>query len=240
MNFKSVSLLRGSQPALTRLIVRLSINFPFISASRRGGFSRNAGLLRLILGSAALAAAAGFAGAESPAAAAATETVLYNFKGGNDGDSPSAGLIADSEGAIYGTTASGGGTSADCGSVGCGTVFKLTPPDPPATKWTKMVIYRFQGGSDGAHPRAGLIFNSNGRLFVTTWEGGTSLSAGTVFKLEPPAPGQTQWTETVLYRFGSVNNDGLYPLAGLIFDSEGALYGTMDRDGAAQLRRLLP
>jgi hypothetical protein len=138
MKFKSVSLLLGSRPALTRLI----------------------------LGSVALAAAAGFAGAESPAAAAATETVLYNFKGGNDGDSPAAGLIADSEGVLYGTTQSGGGPA------NAGVVFTLTPPVPPATQWTKKVIYRFQGGSDGAQPRAGLIFNSNGRLFGTTSGGG--------------------------------------------------------------------
>src|SRR5271170_3644089 len=134
MKFKSVSLLLGSRPALTRLI----------------------------LGSAALAAAAGFAGAESPAAAAATETVLYNFKGGNDGDSPAAGLIADSEGVLYGTTQSGGGPA------NAGVVFTLTPPVPPTTQWTKTILHSFGTFPDGATPLAGLIFDSEGALYGTT------------------------------------------------------------------------
>jgi hypothetical protein len=54
-----------------------------------------------------------------------TETVLYSFKGGNDGASPQAGLIADANGALYGTTVEGG--AAGCFGEGCGTVFKLVP-----------------------------------------------------------------------------------------------------------------
>jgi len=53
------------------------------------------------------------------------ETVLYNFSGGSDGGNPSAGLIIDSLGNLYGTTSTGGDLS--CGTAGCGVVFKITP-----------------------------------------------------------------------------------------------------------------
>ena len=108
MKFRAVSLLRDSRPAL----------------------------LRVVAGSAALAAAAGFAPAQ------AAEKVLYRFTGGNDGAFPLAGLIFDSKGALYGTTASGGPHFT-------GTVFKLKPPVPPATQWTERLLYIFKVGSDG-------------------------------------------------------------------------------------------
>ena len=55
------------------------------------------------------------------AVAAPVETVLYSFTGGSDGAGPIADLIADKEGALYGTTQNGG-------TGNNGTVFKLTPP----------------------------------------------------------------------------------------------------------------
>jgi uncharacterized repeat protein (TIGR03803 family) len=155
-------------------------------------------------------------------------TVLHEFNSGSDGANPSAGLIFDSEGALYGTTRFGGGTANN------GVVFKLTPPVPPATKWTKTILYRFQGGSDGANPVAGVIFNSKGKLFGTT-EGGGSGSFGTAFKLKPPAAGQTLWTEAVLHSFGAFSPDGDSPLAGLVLPSEGTLYGTTVQGGTLGL-----
>jgi uncharacterized repeat protein (TIGR03803 family) len=69
------------------------------------------------------------------ALAAPVETVLYSFKGGSDGISPLAGLIADNHGALYGTTEIGG---SGCPQYpGCGTVFKLTPPAKGQTAWTE-------------------------------------------------------------------------------------------------------
>ncbi len=150
-----------------------------------------------------------------------TETVLHNFKNGTDGCRPEASLIFDSSGALYGTTA-GGGTN--------GTVFKLAPPVPPATKWTETVLYFFAGGSDGSDPVASLIFNSNGALFGTTQLGGGAANSGTVFQLTPPVPPATEWTETVLHSFQG-GSDGALPMAGLIFDSNGALFGTTQRGG---------
>jgi uncharacterized repeat protein (TIGR03803 family) len=172
--------------------------------------------------------AVGFAHAE-PATAATTESVLYKFNGGSDGANPHAGLISDSKGILYGTTWHGGGTG--CGGKGCGTVFRLVPPIPPATKWTEQVLYRFQGGSDGAAPFAGLVLDSKGALYGTTLAGGVSFGLGTVFKLTQPAPGHTQWAEQVLYRFTGTGTDGAGPQAGLVFDSTGALYGTTSGGG---------
>jgi uncharacterized repeat protein (TIGR03803 family) len=90
------------------------------------------------------------------------------------------------------------------------------------------------GGSDGATPLAGLIADNRadnrGALYGTTAGGGTG-NNGTVFKLTPPAKGQTAWTETVLYHFTG-GSDGSLPYAGLIADNSGALYGTTQQGGS--------
>ncbi|MGH6869425.1 MAG: choice-of-anchor tandem repeat GloVer-containing protein, partial [Methylocella sp.] len=138
----------------------------------------------------------------------------YSFKGGTDGGRPTAGLIFGAHGALF-------GTANYLGFVG--TVFKLKPPAPGQTLWTEKVLYTSMGGTDGARLDAGLIFDADGALYSTTFLGGTS-GGGTVFKLTPPAAGKTQWTETVLYSFTGL--DGLEPAAALIFNSNGALFGT--------------
>jgi len=71
------------------------------------------------------------------AVAAPVETVLYSFTHyPSDGVQPYAGLIADNQGALYGTTSSGGIRNV-------GTVFKLTPPVKGQTSWTETVLYSF-------------------------------------------------------------------------------------------------
>ena len=164
------------------------------------------------------------------------ETVLYTFcslSGCSDGSFPQANLIADKEGALYGTTVSGG-NGCPLTTSGCGTVFKLTPPAKGQTAWTETVLYSF-GGSDGAYPHSSLIADKEGALYGTTQGGGTGIivNEGTVFKLTPPAKGQTAWTETVLYSFCSLSNcsDGAQP-NGLIFDKDGALYGSASLGGS--------
>ncbi len=138
-----------------------------------------------------------------------TETVLYAFKGGADGNAPLAGVVRDAQGNLYGTTYYGG--SAQCGS--CGVVFKVAPDG------TETVLHTFTGTpGDGAWSVAGLALDSYGNLYGTTTYGGAH-SWGTVFKLAPDS------TETVLYSF-SGGDDGQNPADTPILDSEGNLYGT--------------
>jgi uncharacterized repeat protein (TIGR03803 family) len=153
-----------------------------------------------------------------------TESVLYKFcskRRCRDGAEPAAGLIADSAGNLYGTTEYGGATDCIAAKPGCGTVFKIAPDG------TEKVLYSFTGGSDGGLPAAGLIEDSAGNLYGTTSQGGIDTKCndegcGTVFKIAPDG------TETVLYYFCAEPNcrDGAGPVAGLIADSAGNLYGT--------------
>ena len=143
---------------------------------------------------------------------AGNETVLYSFTGGSDGAIPEAGLVMDSSGNLYGTTAYGGAS-------GNGVVFRVDPAG------NENVLYSFTGGSDGATPEAGLVMDSSGNLYGTTLFGGSAQS-GTVFKLDPAG------NETVLHSFTG-GNDGAYPFAGLIRDSAGNLYGTTNEGGSS-------
>jgi uncharacterized repeat protein (TIGR03803 family) len=77
------------------------------------------------------------------ALAAPAETVLYSFQGGSDGTFPYAGLIADKDGVLYGTTTSGGPSCND--PSGCGTVFMLMPPAKGQKTWAKSVLHSFKG-----------------------------------------------------------------------------------------------
>jgi uncharacterized repeat protein (TIGR03803 family) len=132
------------------------------------------------------------------------ESVLYNFA---DGDYPNGQLIMDEEGNFYGTTFSGGAN-------GDGKVFQVSPGG------TETVLHTF-AGLDGERPEAGVVMDSDGNLYGTTYHGGAN-GAGTVFELSPGG------TETVLYSFcpGATCADGAYPIAGVIIDSKGVLYGT--------------
>lgn len=95
-----------------------------------------------------------------------SERLLYRFTGGSDGQFPIGELTFDQSGNLYGAT-EGGGISC-LGSAGCGVVFELTPS---LGNWTESVLYSFIGGSDGAEPAAGVIFDRFGRLNgnVYTW-----------------------------------------------------------------------
>jgi uncharacterized repeat protein (TIGR03803 family) len=152
-----------------------------------------------------------------------TESVLYSFCSQTncaDGGSPLASLILDANGNLYGTTNLGGGASAT------GTVFKLTKGNGG---YTLSVLYSFTDGTDGGNPSAGLVLDASGNLYGTT-SGGGSLNAGTVFKLT--ANGNGGYTESVLHSFGG-ENDGADPLAGVILDANGNLYGTAEIAGSA-------
>lgn len=94
-----------------------------------------------------------------------TYTALYTFTGGADGGYPSAGLVPDAAGNLYGTTSEGGSLSG-CSPYGCGLVFKLDPTG------NETVLYTFTGWADGSGPCAGLVRDAAGNLYGTTFEGG--------------------------------------------------------------------
>jgi uncharacterized repeat protein (TIGR03803 family) len=162
----------------------------------------------------------------------ASETVLHDFSDKNgDGYNPWGDLTLDTVGNLYGTTQYGG-------ALNQGTVFKLSPPSSPGAPWTEAVLHSFQGAtSDGAQPVAGLVLDSAGNLYGTTSVGGINGDCdfggcGVVFELSPPAAPGGAWTETMLYFFqGDGANDGSNPLAGLVFDQTGNLYGTTSTGG---------
>ena len=152
--------------------------------------------------------------------AATTEKVLHSFNG-TDGDAPSAALISDAAGNLYGTTFAGGTQGG-----GFGAVFELSPTNGGG--WREKELYTFKNnGTDGLNPYARLIFDATGNLYGTTAYGGT-YGSGTVFELSPTAGGV--WTEKVLHSFGN-GTDGVNPYAGLIFDAAGNLYGTTYQGG---------
>jgi uncharacterized repeat protein (TIGR03803 family) len=158
----------------------------------------------------------------APGSGGWTESVLYPFTGESDGGEPSARLLFDSSGNLYGTTLLGGNIGSVCSS-GCGTVFKLTSG---SSGWTESVLYAFQGGADAASPYDGLAFDTAGNLYGTTYGGGTP-GNGTVFKLTPSSNG---WTENVIHAFGG-GYDGIRPYGDLILDASGNLYGTTFQGG---------
>ncbi len=119
------------------------------------------------------------------------------------------------------------GTATGGGLYGGGVIFKLSPPPTPckATRcpWTETVLYQFPSGSNGAAPALGdILFDQAGNMYNTangSSNGGYGL--GIVYEQTPPGSWQTQ---TVLHSFSGP--DGEDPLAGVIFDNAGNLYGT--------------
>jgi uncharacterized repeat protein (TIGR03803 family) len=175
-------------------------------------------------------------------AATSAEQVIYRFRGGTDGKYPYASLTADPAGNLYGTTNNGGGTSC---TDGCGTVFELSPPAVSGGAWTETVLYRFQGGSDGANPQTPLVFDFAGNLYGTASQGGNGnctviqlTGCGTVFELSPAAQKESGWTYHRIYSFqgvpsGQGKGDGAWP-AGLAFGKDGNLYGFAYSGGYCQ------
>jgi uncharacterized repeat protein (TIGR03803 family) len=118
-----------------------------------------------------------------------TENVLHSFASGRDGANPNGGLVFNNKGAIYGTTYAGGTEGGECGSGGCGTVFKLAPPSVKSSPWTEEILDRFNTGNSGAvQPAAGVTVKS-GILYGTTVGGGDS-GSGTIFQLAPRSDGK--------------------------------------------------
>ena len=141
-----------------------------------------------------------------------TYTRAYVFQGGVDGENPLGGL-SFYNGLAYGVTATGGPGP---NGQGCGTIFRLRPPNPGQYFWNKDIIYALDC-STGSFSAGPLVFDPRGNAYGTT--------SSSVFQLSPPPSGQGRWTLTTLHTLvygaeGSVPNDG-----GVIIDRAGNLYG---------------
>ncbi|MFZ0733490.1 MAG: choice-of-anchor tandem repeat GloVer-containing protein [Candidatus Sulfotelmatobacter sp.] len=153
--------------------------------------------------------------------------VLYSFASGNDGDFPSGGLISDSAGNLYGTTASGGPSF-------IGDVFELKKNTNGT--FTESILYTFQSTADGVNPESALAFDASGNLFGTTLSGGDTscgqgFGCGEVFELTNTGG---VWTKTAIHEFTD-NPDGHAPQAGVTFDSAGNMFGTTMNGGSSGL-----
>jgi uncharacterized repeat protein (TIGR03803 family) len=103
-------------------------------------------------------------------------------------------------------------------------VFKLTPT---SGGWRQTVLHAFHGFADGSQPFASLVFDAVGNLYGTTSAGGPQ-GGGTVFELTPNSG--VAWKETVLYAFTG-GTDGRTPVASVVFDTLGHLYGSTSNGG---------
>ena len=163
----------------------------------------------------------------SPSGSSWNETILHSFNASaGDGQTPQGSLAMDSAGNLYGTTQYGG-------SRKIGIVYKLSPAS--GGTWTEKIIHTFIGGTDGRFPQAGLILDKKGNLYGTANQGGTGgtcggLGCGVVFELSPKSGGA--WTEKILHTFKGGTTDGANPIASLVMDSAGNLYGTDATGGA--------
>ena len=163
-------------------------------------------------------------------------SILYNFQGGKDGQYPVQNLTLDATGNLYGATLYGGGYQGICNApfyLYCGTIFEVRPPTKKGAKWKESVLHAFKSGDDGASPNGGLVIDSKGTIYGTTFYGGNEngvckygvvgVGCGTVFQLTTTQ--ERVWTEKIIHRFQG-GNDGDNPAAGLIFGKNGDLYGT--------------
>ena len=156
---------------------------------------------------------------------AAQENVLHAFGSNGDGETPLAAVISDKSGNLYGATSEGG-------AYGIGTVYELVRPTS-GQAWTEKVLYSFGTNSgDGGNPAAGLVLDSAGNLYGSTFaNNGAHLP--TVFELSPPGIAGGSWTESVIYTFsGSGKGNSGVGTGGLVFGKGGRLYGVTVYGGA--------
>lgn len=167
------------------------------------------------------------------------ESVLYAFttntNGMQDAQYPQGDLAMDAQGNLYGTSESGGTILCDMGANtfgGCGTVFEIVLIGGGAIE---RVIHEFNG-TKGAFPFSNVVFDAQGNLYGTTYEGGTSYgkvwpSYGIAYKLFPTLNGG--WAEKILHNFTLNGHDGNYPFGNVALDGAGHLYGSTAGGGSS-------
>jgi uncharacterized repeat protein (TIGR03803 family) len=152
----------------------------------------------------------------SPNGGSLDETVLYSFSG-PDGSNPSANLIFDSAGNLYGTAQTGGTKDG-------GVAFELTPV---GKHWKITILYNFPSNVNGSLPNTGLVMDSAGNLYGTT-AGNNTQHDGTVFQL---IPNGNKPTKKVIYTYPRVGPN----YAGLTIDAAGNLFGVQNQEKVFEL-----
>lgn len=150
-----------------------------------------------------------------------TESILYSFNGGSDGQYP--GNLTLESGTIYGTTSDGGKNDV-------GIVFELTNS---GGVWTETILHNFTGYGDGGYPTGTLIVSEKGDIYGSTAAGaggGCYNGCGAVYKLTPEAG--SHWKETILQRFKN-SHGGPATSPTLMFGHDGDLYGITEHGGKA-------
>lgn len=142
----------------------------------------------------------------TPSGSSYNETILHNFQGGSDGALSVSGLIADANGALYGTT--------DGSSLGNGTAFKLAPSGSS---------YTFSTIATGLYCPIyeNLLLDKNGKMLYGE-ESGCTGTGGNIFELKPS---KRNYRFKRLYSFKNLP-DGANPYGGLVADKKGVMYGT--------------
>jgi hypothetical protein len=166
-----------------------------------------------------------------------TEKVLYAFQGSPDGYIPNS-VGMDAAGNLFGFALGGAGECRfEGGYLQCGTAFELSPPSPGSQTWSFTLIYTFTSDADGAAPFGPPVFGKNGTLIGAAAVGGhghpadcgPQVGCGFIFKLVPPANGQTSWSRKIIYQFqGPDGNGGFDPV---VADPDGNLYGMTNEGG---------
>jgi uncharacterized repeat protein (TIGR03803 family) len=136
------------------------------------------------------------------------EQMLYFFQNGVDGSTPDSLLIIDPAGNLYGMTQFGG-------SVGCGTVFKLSPGTGGA--WSKQTLHQFTGDPDGCGPFLNMVRDGAGNLYGVA-EAGGAMGDGAIFQITPAG------TEKTLFSF-SGGNEGSDPRSLIMGPAGRSLFG---------------
>jgi len=151
-----------------------------------------------------------------------TETVIYEFQGGSDGDKPTCTLVIDENGNLYGTSIYYYSQS-DYGAV----VWELSPPGQMGGAWTFTQLYNIPSVYLGGFNTGNLLRDRAGNLYGTTTSGGTACpphGCGTVYEVSPPLQSGGNWTGAVIYNFQG-GADGQNFATSLAIDRKGALYG---------------
>ncbi len=152
------------------------------------------------------------------------ETVIFDFHPAESG--PGSDMIFDAAGQLYGAA------NYD--------VFRLQPP-PSGELWNEQLLYRFPEGISGSITESDVIFDGSGNLYGTTHASGLT-GFGTVYELSPPPSEANAWQLTTFQSYTG-GFDALMPSGGLVFGSNGAVYGAtamLDRSNHGYVIKIVP